>query len=1046
MTPDTEADYDRHPWNDRSRPQNDLEFPYIAAYSIKHTYNISAMNVSGFPPTFPGKIPFKEDYSHHLPKYNHLKKIDGSLGQYEFIKYPQVFASDAPFPPHRAFIPYKLLPPKLDPYRDVYHDKTSFSHSVRIYDVRRSLLSETMLQLQSVYQGYQHAFHLLHYEPNSELNLPATFGLGWQDLIRSYCQWQPLERLVDTDAEIIRRIGDTRGWIEMHSRSFVWNICYRMGYELPRFDPDPRLVGMICLEDLDVVSHGLFARSLAKDLGMPLWMIDEVGHERKVDTVPAGKAAKSPLWLKAIRRAVDALWRVAPNVDPTTLVEWEATVETAHHDLVVFEMQVIGQSKNVVEDWFPAEPNKDLRAVWTHPQRDHNVILRRGRRFSHFPYEVLRRAQGVAVVHLEARAEPKTGPINVAEATRDIAFSLKDVLEYEISPGTEREELKIEFPVWNASNVRLQVYLGLEHKQEWTDFKVPTKMKIVTRTIRERLLIDAAPVNAEGYKGPPIGTSPELWLVGLARANQGLLKKEEALKPRYPAVPQPIPSEIGLLDWADVKKRDRSPPPQPAKRARVLPPSSDDTELRYDDAVTPTFQSAPLPFVPLSSAPSGDPLAPSPSYNLDDLPLPLPTVLANYSLIDQDRLEEIDRTYAEPENEYIEILPVDVLHVESAPSLGSLRPPSHFVRPSSSNADQAENYDDTLLPKTRRTLAIGPEMEWCLSSSKLFLVVGPAPASSLMGQFLQRSPLQLEEALFEMMGPDVHEYRVVGAGTSESGERLYSLHLSKKKAREVRVKYVAMAQAFVLAPQWSAPVTLVTESLKTYLWTAEVSRRLKAATNRRREQRLEILAEHRHETYNIQAGWARATLGAQYEFPLKVQRAIIEQPNTRGQVVQYRKGAPYCPMTTYVFSPLELSSLIDLFRSGYGNEFEESRVDHEQECGLFYSSFYSLFKFAAPDANHQDPASRVSVPLPHKGALRALFDYCCDGRDGMSPLSDKTLPIDGVPRAVDKMGLFRLETFSWHEGSQTFRITRADLRIRTGFYSREYSFAPRYSF
>lgn len=148
-----------------------------------------------------------------------------------------------------------------------------------------------------------------------EITFPRTsplFQNEWLVLLVSYGEFQPLSKLLNKDAEILRRLADMRGWIELHLRVMIWNLAYLLGKEVPRFPTDTGLVGIIIRENEDVMKD--LGEDLAK-LGVPVWMIREEGSS--LDMVPEGETARTWMWIEAEKRASLEL-----GENENTIVTW----------------------------------------------------------------------------------------------------------------------------------------------------------------------------------------------------------------------------------------------------------------------------------------------------------------------------------------------------------------------------------------------------------------------------------------------------------------------------------------------------------------------------------------------------------------------------------------------------------------------------------------------------------------------------------------------------------------------------------------------------
>ena len=782
-----------------------------------------------------------------------------------------------------------------------------------------------------------------------------------------------------------------------------------------------------------------YVRFLADSLGAPAWIVTEV--ERYIESVPAGEEAQTPAWLRAVDRAKNELRRRYARGDPRHTTEWNAEVKGEYQRILKFELRVPTVEFNVIEEWVPAEPRSLLPDGPFFKAPNWRNLLGRGVRYENLAYECLRRLHQAGSAHV-AKLNGERGTIHVIETSWDMFKGVLEVVPSGVMFHEARTTANETFPVWNATNAFLRLALSTELGVDFPDVTFNLDSRIVARTIREQVLLEYAKADVEAHPGIPQGWTAELWLTQLLRKFRGPFDEDAPLPPStFPPMRQPIPDYSAFLPLPDPtkeRKRIRSPSPEHARRTRAREDLQSPDPPRYEDAVTPTYQSTPIPYTLDFETPE---VIPSPL--LSDRITGPPSIRDDYSILAAAAGESRRNDYVEPEDQYVEVAPVEESHLAESTSLSDPLPASYRkTLPSSANPEDV--YHEELLPTDRRTVALGPEMAWSLHATVLFLRFGPVASDSPMGRFLRRPADEIEDFIYRAIGAIVG-YAIQKGEVSESGKFLYTLTVQLKRPRDVRLAYLTAAQSFVLAPEWAPPVTLASGLFTMEPWPESARVRLETLVEERRQERRKLYRDHRAETLVLKAGWITPLFARYYGFPEKIVKAMVPQPQYRGQVIKYQKGAPYCPMTIYTFTAEQLASAMELFRLSYGAPAHPVRKAHELECGKFYQSLYSLGSYAYGPPKPSDPASFLSVPLPTRGVLRSLFDFCCDGAEQWVEEDDRPLPKDGVPRAFHRVGYYRLETFSWHENVQEFRITRADLRIRTGFYGKDYEkFSPLY--
>ena len=230
-------------------------------------YLLDTFNLGGpWPAVYPS--PFEDHYDYWSP--DTVLDRHGTLREYEFTRYAQLYRCENPFPLHRALIRTDSIfhiPFLVE--RDTtatIHNATETCRIKAHYFVRLASLSyslwEAVTRIMKIYK-------VLQLVPFDGLDVTHTFGSKWRELLARFTYPLPVLDLVRIDAELRRRLADALSWVEFQTLALVWSLAFWERVRPPRFPTLQDRVGLI-VEGGDHVGYA-FGLELARDLGIPVW-------------------------------------------------------------------------------------------------------------------------------------------------------------------------------------------------------------------------------------------------------------------------------------------------------------------------------------------------------------------------------------------------------------------------------------------------------------------------------------------------------------------------------------------------------------------------------------------------------------------------------------------------------------------------------------------------------------------------------------------------------------------------------------------------------
>jgi hypothetical protein len=160
----------------------------------------------------------------------------GTLHEYEFMRYAQLYRRRYPSPIHRALVRTDSIfhfPFIAD--RDTtatIHNATETCRIKPPYFIRIASLSyslwEAATRIVKIYK-------VLQLVPFVGLDISHTFGQRWRELLTHFTYPLPVLDLVRIDAELRRQIADALSWVEFQILAVVWSLAFLRRLKLPRF-------------------------------------------------------------------------------------------------------------------------------------------------------------------------------------------------------------------------------------------------------------------------------------------------------------------------------------------------------------------------------------------------------------------------------------------------------------------------------------------------------------------------------------------------------------------------------------------------------------------------------------------------------------------------------------------------------------------------------------------------------------------------------------------------------------------------------------------